>query len=159
MKNLVRKLSVAVLCALVVCLSGCNKVKQISVTSVGVESIAPVGFRGVNVYLAVGIDNPAFQIGLSEIEGSLKHSGKILGRLAMDPFVLQAKSAEIYHLKALVTIDKEASLSELLALMDEKVLNECLLDISVRVQLKSGVAKKIRLNDIPLKKLLESTGK
>ena len=77
----------------------------------------------------------------------------------MDPFVLQAKSAEIYHLKALVTIDKEASLSELLALMDEKVLNECLLDISVRVQLKSGVAKKIRLNDIPLKKLLESTGK
>ena len=147
------------LMAFLLCLTGCKNNKDIEVTSVKLESVSLNGFKSLDLYLSAQVSNPARQVKLSEIEGSIVHSGKIIGRLAMDPFVLQAKSAEIYHLKALVTIDKEASLSELMALMDEKVLNECLLDISVRVQLKSGVAKKIRLNDIPLKKLLESTGK
>ena len=31
------------------------------VTSVNVEAIAPQGLSGINVFLAVGIDNPAFQ--------------------------------------------------------------------------------------------------
>lgn len=154
-----RRIALALLSAVVLYLSGCNKVKQISVTSVEVESISPAGFRGLYVNLAVGIDNPAFEIGLSEIDGALKHSGKVLGRLAMDSFVLQARSAEIYHLKAKVTIEPGANLAELMALLDEKVLGECMLDVSARVTLKKGVSKVIRLNDIPVKKLLESTEK
>ena len=114
-------------------LTGCNKLKQIRVTSFDIEAVSPQGLRSLNVFVAVGVDNPAFQIGLSEIEGTLKYSGKIIGKLAMDPFTLQAKSAEIYHLKA---------------------LNECLVDIQVRPELKSGLAKTITLKDIPLKKLL-----
>jgi hypothetical protein len=111
----------------------------------------------LNVYVAVGVDNPAFQIGLEDIQGSLKHSGKVIGRLAMDPFVLQARSAEIYHLKGLVTLGEDATLRDLMMLADMTRLNECMVDVSLKARLKNGVTAPINVKDIPLKKLLDST--
>ena len=40
-------------------------------------------------------------------------------------------------------------------LMDDKVLSECLVDVTAKGKLKSGLAKTITKKDIPLKKLLE----
>ena len=109
-KELIKKLPVLVLCVLVLCLSGCNKVKQIKVTSVALESVGLRGLKGLDVGVAVGIDNPAFSVDLSEIEGALKHSGKVLGRVSLDPFTLHGRSAEIYHLRALVSLEKGVGL-------------------------------------------------
>jgi hypothetical protein len=138
-------------------LGGCGKVKDIKVTSVKVESIAPQGLQGINVFLAVGIDNPAFQIGLEDINGALKHSGKVLGRVVMDPFTVQARSAEIYHVRAFVTLGEEATLRDLLMLTDMAKLNECTVDVSATPRLKSGLGAPIDIKDIPLKKILDKT--
>ncbi len=138
-------------------LGGCGKVKDITVTSVSVESISPQGLKGLNVYLAVGIDNPAFQIGLEDIHGSLKHSGKVLGRVVVDPLTLQARSAEIYHVKAFVTLGEDATLRDLLMLTDMSRLYECMVDVSAVPRLKSGLGAPLTIKDIPLKKLLEKT--
>ena len=153
-KKLLQKLSFALLCVAALCLSGCGDIRDLEVTSVQVESIYPNGLRGVIVGLAVGIDNPAFQVGLSEIEGTLKLSGKVLGRMAMDPFVLHARSAETYHLKASVNIEQGVSLAELLALTDMETLNKCMVDVSVKATLKGGISKRLKFNDIPLTNLL-----
>lgn len=137
--------------------TGCKKVKDINVTSVKIEAIAPQGLTSLNIFLAVGIDNPAFQIGLEDIEGCLKHSGKVLGILTMDPFIVQARSAEIYHLRATARLSKDATLRDLMMLTDMEKLNECMVDVSVKARLKGGAAAPISIKDIPLKKLLEST--
>ena len=139
---------------MVLTLSGCKNIKDITVTSVEVEAIAPEGLKGLNVYLAVGIDNPAMQISFEDINGALKHSGKVIGRMAMDPFVLQARSAEVYHLKTSVNIEQGVTLAELLALTDAETLNKCMVDVSVRATLKGGVSKRLKFNDIPLTNLL-----
>ena len=154
-RKIVGKLPVLLLCVLVMCLAGCNKVKDIKVTGVMLENIAPNGLRGLDVALAVGIDNPAFHVELSEIEGALKLSGKVLGRMAMDPFVLHARSVETYHLKASLSIEQGVSFSELLVLTDMATLNKCTVDISVRATLKGGLSKVLRFNDIPMTKLLQ----
>ena len=154
MKKLIHELSLALLCAVALFLSGCGNIKDLEVTSVEIESIAPNGLRGVNVWLAVGIDNPAFQVSLSEIEGSLKLSGKVLGRMAMDPFVLRARSAEIYHLRTSLNIEQGVTLTEILSLMDMETLNKCMVDVSVKATLKGGVSKHLNFNDIPLTDLL-----
>jgi hypothetical protein len=91
---------------------------------------------------------------LSEIEGSLKLSGKVLGRMAMAPFLLHARSAETYHLKASLKIEQGVSLGELLALTDTETLNNCMVDVSARATLKGGVSKVLKFNDIPLTDLL-----
>ena len=153
-KKLVHKLSLALLCAMTLCLSGCGDIRDLEVTSVEIESIAPNGLRGVNVWLAVGIDNPAFQVGLSEIEGSLKLSGKVLGRMTMDPFTLRARSAEVYHFRTSLNIEQGVTLVEILSLMDKETLNQCLVDVSVKATLKGGVSKRLKFNDIPLTDLL-----
>ena len=153
-KKLVHKLSLALLCAVTLCLSGCGDIRDLEVTSVEIESVAPNGLRGVNVWLAVGIDNPAFQVGLSEIEGTLKLSGKVLGRMTMDPFTLRARSAEIYHLRTSLNIEQGVTLTEILSLMDMETLNKCMVDVSVKATLKGGISKRLNFNDIPLTDLL-----
>ncbi len=158
MKNSTRKLLIVLLVMTSFVLGGCRKIKDISVTSVKLEAISPQGFKGLNVYVAAGIDNPALQIGLEDIQGTLKHSGKIIGRLAMDPFVLQARSAEIYHLRGFVTLGEDATLRDLMMLTDAARLNECMVDVSLKARLKNGAAAPVNIKDIPLKKLLDSTG-
>ena len=155
-KNIMYKRLVLALFVAVFSLSGCKDIRDITVISFAVESIAPRGFQGVDVYVAVGVDNPAFQVGLEDIEGALKHSGKVLGRMAVDPFVLQGKSAEIYHLKATLTLGEDATLKDLLMLTDMVRLNECMVDVSLKARLKNGVAAPVNIKDIPLKKLLEN---
>ncbi|MBO7192423.1 MAG: hypothetical protein J6V17_03430 [Bacteroidales bacterium] len=157
MSKTVYRLLIVILSVMALGLSGCKKVKEITVTSVQVESISPQGLRGVNVYLAVGIDNPAFYIGMEDVHGALKHSGKVLGRIALDPFVLQAKSAEIYHLKAFVSLGEDAKLRDLLMLTNMEKLNECVIDVYATPKLKSGLGAPITVKNIPLKELLEST--
>ena len=154
-KELIKKLPVLVLCVLVLCLSGCNKVKQIKVTSVALESVGLRGLKGLDVGVAVGVDNPAFSVDLSEIEGALKHSGKVLGRVSLDPFTLHGRSAEIYHLRALVSLEKGVGLQEILPYMKVEMLEQCTLDVSVKVTYKKSVSKVLNFKDIPVKKLLE----
>ena len=146
---------ILVVSVMALALAGCGKVKDITVTSLQLESIAPQGLKGIDEYMAVGIDNPAFQIGLEDIHGSLKHSGKVLGRVTMDPMVLQRKSAEIYHVKAFLSLGEDARLRDLLMFTNIEKLYECTVDVSATPRLKSGLGTPITLKDIPLKKLLE----
>ena len=153
-KKLIERLALALLSAVLLSLTSCGDVRDISVTSVDIENISLNGFRGADVALAVGIHNPAFQVGLSEIQGSLKLSGKVLGRMTMAPFVLHARSTEIYHLKTAVNIEQGVTLRELMALTDIETLDRCTVDVSVRATLKGGITKVLRFNDIPLTDLL-----
>ena len=150
-----KRLIIAMLVA-VLSLSGCKNVKDIRVTSAKLETISFQGLKSLGVHLAVGIDNPArMQVTLEDINGAVKHSGKVIGRLAMDPFTLYARSAEIYHLRAVVSLAEGATLMDLALLMDQNSLNQCTVDISVRPRLKNGLSAPIALTDIPLKKLLD----
>ena len=129
--------------------------KQISVTSVEVEAISSKGLKGINVFVAVGIDNPSIQISLEDIHGAVKHSGKVLGRVTMDPFVVQAKSAEIYHLRAFVTLGEDATLKDLIMLTDMEKLKGCTVDVSATPRIKGGLGAPITIKDIPFEKFLQ----
>lgn len=157
MKNLLKRILLIAVSAMALCLTGCKdikNIKNIKVTSVAVETITPNGLRGMVIGLAVGIDNPSFNVDLSEINGALKLSGKVLGRVRMDPFTLHGRSAETYHLRAVVAIEKGVTLSELAVLLDMETLNRCMVDVSARATLKSGLSKVLKFNDIPVKDLL-----
>ena len=158
MKNKGTRLIVMLLLALSAALTGCGKISQISVTSLKIESIAPKGLRAVDADFQLGIDNPAFQISLSEIVCTVKHSGKVIGKLAVDPFVLQAKTESVYHLTGHASLDEKVSLRELMVLMDKTKLEECTVDASAwasRKGHKKGIP--ISIKDIPVKKLLENS--
>lgn len=144
-----------VLAVAMTCLSGCSKFKQIRPVSASVESIVPTGLRSVAAVVAVEIDNPAAQLALSEIEGVIYHSGKVFGRVALDPFILEARSLETYSLHAVLTLDKGVSLLDLMSLMKSNVIEECTVDLQVKASLKGGASKRMKIDGLPLKELYE----
>lgn len=141
--------------AVMLCLTGCKGVKDINVTSVELESISMRGLKSLDIYLKVGVDNPAKQVKISDIEGSLKHSGKIIGKLAMDSFILGGKTSDIYTLKANVSLAQGAGLKDFMVLTDKKGLNQCTVDISAQAKYGKNAPVQIRRKDIPLKELLD----
>ena len=72
-------------------LSGCAKYRQIRPVSAGIESVMPSGLRSVVLMVAVEIDNPAGQLTLSDVSGVISRSGKVFGRVAVDPFIIKAR--------------------------------------------------------------------
>ena len=136
-------------------LTGCKNVKDIRITSAKLESVSPRGFKSLDVFFTVGVDNPARQVKISEIDGSLKHSGKVIGKLAMDPFVLTARSSETYTFKANVSLAKGAGFKDLMMLASPDGLNECTVDLTAKAAYGKGAPMPVKLKDIPLKELLD----
>ena len=148
--------------AVVFCLSGCadlKKIKEIEADNFRVEAVSPNGLRGLTVNFVVEVDNPASQLSFSEVTGTLERSGKVLGRVEVDPFTLQGKTVDQYHLKADVALGEGASILELGKLIDKNALNESTVDINAKVKIRNGAPKKVKLNDVPLKELLNTVKK
>lgn len=135
--------------------SSCSKFKQIRPVSADIESIMPSGLRSVVVNVRAEIDNPAAQVTLTDINGDLAYSGKILGRVAVDPFILKAKMVDEYSLRATVTLDQEASLMDVLALTRDDAMDDCIVNIYFKATLKGGLSKKMAFENVPLKSLMK----
>lgn len=146
------------LMAFLLCLTGCKNIKDIEVTSVKLESVSLNGFKSLDLHLSAQVSNPARQVKLSEIEGSIVHSGKIIGELAMDPFTLTARSTDRYNLKANVGLAQGAGLKDLMLLAEPSGLNECTVNVSAKATYGKGVPVPVKMKDIPLKELLNSIG-
>ena len=72
--------------SIVTALPGCGslaKVKEIKVTSCGVESYSMKGLRSLDAVLAIGIDNPAMEFTVNELDGILKYHGEDSSRLTL----------------------------------------------------------------------------
>ena len=155
MENRRFKILVLALVSAVFMLAGCQKIKDIRVTSTKIVSLNIRGLSGAEIILEVGVYNPAQQITLSEIEGELKHSGKVLGRVAVAPIILKPKTHEKYQIEATVKIGEDATLRDVMMFADVRKLRECTVDVSALAKIKGGGKKKIAVKDIPMKELLE----
>lgn len=144
--------------AVMLCLTGCKNVKDIRITSVEFESATLNGLKSIDIFVKVGVDNPAKQIRISEIDGSLIHSGKVIGKLAMDPFILGARTIDLYSVKATVSLAKGAGLKDLMVLTSEKGLYECTIDVTAKAAYGKAAPVPMKMKDIPLKKLLDTIG-
>ena len=154
MKNY-RNLCKVLLCVFIaVSFSSCNRFHQIRPVSAQLESVMPKGLRSVVITAAVEIDNPAPQVTVTDIEGLISHSGKVLGRVAVDPVVLKAKSLEKYHLRAVLELDPDVTLMDVLGLAGKDRWAECVADVYFKAALKGGVSKKMAYEGIPLKKFM-----
>ena len=141
--------------AFMLCMTSCKNVKDIKVTSVQVEALSPRGFKSMDIYVNVGVDNPAKQVKVSEIEGNILRSGKVIGKLAVDPFTLIAKSHEVYSLKANVALAQGAGIKELMVLASPGGLDDCTIDLTAKAAYGKGAMMPLKFNDIPLKELLD----
>ena len=133
-----------------------KKLEDIEIDSVRVEELKPRGLRGATVTLLVEVDNPGAQLSLSEISALIEHSGKVLGNVAVDPFTLQGKTVDTYRLDVELTLAEGTSILDLGKFLDKKKLDNMTVDVSADVRIRKGKTRTMKINDLPLKKLIDA---
>ncbi len=134
--------------------TGCKKYTEVKVLSVKVESVNMKGLRAGEAVLSVRVDNPAGKMTLEELNGVVKHSGKVLGNIALDPVTLKPRQTDDYSMNVRFELDKGVGVMYMLTFTDIRKLKECTIDLSARGK-AAGVKVKREYKDIPVKNLLE----
>lgn len=134
--------------------TGCKKYTDVKVLSVKVESVNMKGLRAGEAVLSVRVDNPAGKMTLEELNGVVKHSGKVLGNIALDPVNLKPRRTDDYSMNVRFELDKGVGVMYMLTFTDIRKLKECTIDLSARGK-AAGVKVKREYKDIPVKNLLE----
>lgn len=152
-----RKLCIRVLVALVlavVSLAGCGKYEDVKITSGKIVKISMNGFRTVDILVNLGVDNPAGKIEVKSAEGTLKHFGKVLGKVTTAPVVVMPRTSGSYDVMLKAELAQGLGFQDIMLFSNVERLNECMLDLEITGKV-GGVAMKKKYKDIPLKKLLE----
>ena len=158
MRKLVSKALVAIFVAVSLTLSGCGslqKVKDIKVTSVGVESYSLSGLRTVNAILAVGVDNPTFAFKVTGLNGILKYKGEDFAFYSADTIKIDKKCGKVYDLTCSATLSEGVSLMKAVQIFRNGSLEGFTTDVEAKVKLKSGAGTTLKYKDLDLQKLAE----
>ena len=143
-----------IVCLMLSVLTGCDKKRQIEITGGNIESVSMSGMRTVNLGMMVSINNPYGKLEIREADGVLMHFGKVIGKMTLDPFVVNRKTEEEYHVKANFTLEETMGLRQIMQFMNVNVLNECTVDFHVKARL-GGIQVQKKYKNISMKELFE----
>ena len=146
----------AVLVFVLSSLTGCRKYERISITSGEIESVEMDGMKAMNVILRLEIENPAGKVIVESAEGVVKHFGKVIGKVTLAPMALLPRRTAEYHVNAHLELASGLRLMEILSLAAPGKIEEMVVDLSF-VGKAGGVIVRKKIDDVPLKKLLEKT--
>ena len=139
----------------VVLFAACGKVKDISVTSCDVKSISPNGLRAVDMVLGVGVNDPAMDFTVSDIEGELRNGESTVATFTGGPVEVHKKSDEIYDLPCAVKMGDNLSLFDMLSIVRTKDFSNMKIDVTAQVRLKNGISKTLKYNDLSVQELMD----
>ena len=142
-------------CAVLSGCSGLSKVKDIKVTSCGLESYSLKGLRSVDAVLAVGIDNPTFAFKVMDVSGTVKYNGEDFATYTADTVSVEKKCSKVYDLPCSATLSDGVSLKQLMQIAKEGNLEGFTTDVTATVKLKSGAGKTFKFKNIDLNELAE----
>ncbi len=121
---------------------GVSKVKQISLSSVGIAYIVPTSLRSMDAKLLLGINNPAMSFAVQEVTGTIRYQEKPLAHFSTGSIELQGKSDQVYELPCTVTLAEGASLLDLLIIASKRSLDGLKADVDIQGALrKNGVLR------------------
>ena len=128
--------------AFLVCSCGMSKVKDIVITSVGVDYIVPTTARSVDAKLLLGIDNPARKFAVQDVTGVIRYQGKEIAHFVSGGIELEGASSQVYALPCTVTLADGVSILEVLVIASKGSLTGLTADVDVQAALrKNGVLR------------------
>ena len=133
--------------------SGLSKVKDIKVTSCGLESYSLKGLRSIDAVLAVGIDNPALAFNVTDVSGIVKYNGEDFATYTADTISVDKKCSRVYDLPCTATLNDGISLMKLMQIVRKGNLEGFTTDVTATVKLKSGAGTTLRFKDIDLNEM------
>ena len=152
MKGMRRIGLLCVLVAAMMAVTGCGiaKIRQISVTSVGVKYLVPTSSRSMDAVLLLGLDNPSISFTVEDVRGTVKYYDREMVHFTAGEVPVQARSVQVYELPCTAVLAEKVSLLDLLAMGAKRSMDGMTADVKLRVKLKSGAGTTLTFNDIDL---------
>ena len=148
-----RKIGIGcLLLGVLVGLWGCDvaKIKDLSVTSVGVKYLVPTSSRSMDAVLLLGLDNPSISFTVQDVSGVVKHYDREIARFTAGELPVQARSVQVYELPCTAVLAEKVSLLDLLAIAARRSMEGLTADVKLRVSLKGGKGTVLTFNGIDL---------
>ncbi len=124
------------------CSCGVSKVKDISISSVGIAYIVPTSIRSVDAKLLLGIDNPARSFAVQDISGVIRYQDKDIAHFITGGMELEGQSNQVYELPCTVTLADGVSILEVLVIASKGSLHGLTADVDIQAALrKNGLLK------------------
>ena len=153
--KLVRHIArMAVLAVVCVAAASCGiaKVKDISISSFDVKYITPTSARSLDAVLLVGIHNPATNIEISGLEGTVKYSGREIAVVQAGTIPLEKKSDKVYEVPCTASLVDGVSLLSLFPIFAMQNAQDLSADVHLHVVLKGGAGTDLVFNDLTIAK-------
>ena len=135
--------------------AGLSKIRDIRVTSCGVESYSMKGLRSVDAVLAIGIDNPAMAFRITRLDGILKYNGEDVAFYSADTLSVDKQSCKVYDLPCTATLSESMTLMRMLQIAGKGTLDGFTTDIEAKVKFKNGAGRTLKFKDLDLKEMAE----
>lgn len=145
----------AILMACTLVLTGCsNSFKDIKVTSFDIVSITPRGLSELAATVEVGINNPTIPFTVRDILGTIKLDGNPCLDITADQVLVDGNREKIYSVPLRARLCEGFNPFSLLTMLQNQDLSRFTVDISAKVELRSGIGKTFELKDISMDKLV-----
>jgi len=153
--KLLKHIGIFLVAAALACSCGISKVKDISLTSVGIQYIVPTSARSMDAKLELGIDNPAMAFAVQEVSGTVRYKEKELAHFVTGPMELEGKCVKNYDLPCTITLAEGASLLDILIVASKGNLKDLKADVDIQAALKKhGVLRApFKFRDLDLHEL------
>lgn len=155
MLNVLRYLRIAILAAVLASTAGCVNFSKLKVSSFHIDSVTPSGLRSVAGTASVTVDNPSREFAIYDVAGTVDYDGRILGSFTIDPVTVRARTEATYTLDGDMTLDRSVSIMGILSFADGMDFDRMTVDVSLMVKAKGGAPKKIRMDDVPVKQIVD----
>lgn len=126
------------------------KIKDLSVTSVGVKYLVPTSSRSMDAVLLLGLDNPSISFTVQDVSGVVKHYDREIARFTAGELPVQARSVQVYELPCTAVLSDNVSLLDLLAIAARRSMEGLTADVKLRVSLKGGKGTVLTFNGLDL---------
>ena len=134
----IKHIGIFLVVALLACSCGISKVKQISLSSVGIAYIVPTSMRSMDGKLLLGINNPSISFAVQEVTGTVRYQDKPIANFRTGSIELEGKTDKVYELPCTVTLAEGASLLDVLVIASKRSLDGLKADVDIQAGLKKN---------------------
>ena len=124
--------------------AGCSDYRDIRV------GISPSGLKSVDAGLSVDIYNPAKEIRISEISGTVYYEGAPIGFFEAPEVTVPGKSSSAVDIDIRATLGDSLNIMQIMSMASGFRTESLTLDISMNIKVKGGLKKKIDLKGVPV---------
>ena len=152
--KLLKHIGIFLAVALLASSCGMSKIKDISLSSVGIAYIVPTSMRSMDGKLLLGINNPSISFAVQEVTGTIRYEEKPIAHFSTGSIELQGKTDLVYELPCTVTLADGASLLDVLVIASKRSLNGLKVDVDIWGGLKkNGVIRApLKFRDLDISK-------